>query len=193
VLAVLVVADRVGARLWLDGGWGVDALLGGQTREHGDLDVAVEARHVEALVQGLAHGLGGGRIDGLNGPSGDGPAEGLGDRQSDGLGDGLGDGDVSGLSVAGFTRVGEEGARDCNFLLANPDGVVVDLHVIVLDAEGNGLLGPPEAGHGYPAQALTGRGRLGDRGVDCVSAEWVVRFHDAYPGDADDRADVRAL
>lgn len=29
VLHVLDLADTAGARLWLDGGWGVDALLGG--------------------------------------------------------------------------------------------------------------------------------------------------------------------
>jgi len=31
-----------GIRLWVDGGWGVDALLGIQTRPHADLDLAVE-------------------------------------------------------------------------------------------------------------------------------------------------------
>ncbi len=30
-----------GVRLWLDGGWGVDALLGEQTRDHSDLDLVV--------------------------------------------------------------------------------------------------------------------------------------------------------
>jgi lincosamide nucleotidyltransferase A/C/D/E len=29
--------------------------------------------------------------------------------------------------------------------------------------------------------------------VECVAAEWLVRFHGAYTGDAKDRADVRAL
>lgn len=72
-------------------------------------------------------------------------------------------------------------------------GAVVDLHVVVLDAEGNGVLGPSEAGQVYPAGSLTGRGMIGDRGVDCVSAEWAVRFRDGYSGDADDRADVRKL
>jgi hypothetical protein len=46
VLFVLRLADRARARLWIDGGWGVDALLGSQTREHGDLDVVIEVRHL---------------------------------------------------------------------------------------------------------------------------------------------------
>lgn len=35
--------------IWIDGGWAVDALLGQQTREHSDLDIAIEERHVSAL------------------------------------------------------------------------------------------------------------------------------------------------
>ena len=54
VLTVLDLANRAGARLWIDGGWGVDALLGTQTRDHGDLDVAVEARHLEAFANALS-------------------------------------------------------------------------------------------------------------------------------------------
>ncbi|WP_232519770.1 nucleotidyltransferase domain-containing protein [Actinosynnema pretiosum] len=100
VLAVLDLAEAAGARLWIDGGWGVDALLGERTRRHGDLDVVVEGR---------------------------------------------------------------------------------------------GVLGPAERGVAYPAESLLGRGVIGGREVECVSAEWAVRFHDEYTGDADDRADVRAL
>ncbi|MER7444638.1 nucleotidyltransferase domain-containing protein [Micromonospora avicenniae] len=149
MLCVLRLAERAGARLWIDGGWGVDALLGGQTREHGDLDVAVEARHLGAFVEAL--------------------------------------------SGHGFVAVGEDGATAWNFLMRHQAGAVVDLHVIVLDADGNGVLGPPEAGHAYPAGSLTGRGTIADRAVDCVAAAWAVKFRDAYPGDADDRADVLAL
>jgi len=65
--------------------------------------------------------------------------------------------------------------------------------VIVRDPDGNGVLGPPEAGNAYPAASLDGRGTIGDRGVDCVAARWAVTFRDAYTGDADDRADVLAL
>ncbi len=135
--------------LWIDGGWGVDTLLDTQTGDHGDLDVAIEARHLDAFAEALCG--------------------------------------------AGFHRVGEASATPWNFLLARSDGPVVDVHLIVLDPDGNGVLGPPEKGNTYPAASLTGRGTLGGRAVECIAAEWVVRFHDAYTGDADDRADVRAL
>ncbi|GIE36699.1 aminoglycoside nucleotidyltransferase [Actinoplanes italicus] len=135
--------------MWIDGGWGVDALMGGQTRGHGDLDVAIEARHLSPFL--------------------------------------------AGLSDHGFVRVGEDGATAWNFLMRNATGAVVDLHVIILDANGDGVLGPPEAGQAYPAESLTGRGKIADRIVDCIAAAWAVKFRDAYPGDADDRADVLAL
>jgi Aminoglycoside-2''-adenylyltransferase len=31
--------EQHGIKVWIDGGWGVDALLGHQTRKHDDLDV----------------------------------------------------------------------------------------------------------------------------------------------------------
>jgi lincosamide nucleotidyltransferase A/C/D/E len=40
--------ERASAPVWIDGGWAVDALLRRQTRDHGDLDIAIERRHVEA-------------------------------------------------------------------------------------------------------------------------------------------------
>ena len=42
VLRVLTAVDAAGLRTWVAGGWGVDALLGRQTRVHRDLDLAVD-------------------------------------------------------------------------------------------------------------------------------------------------------
>jgi lincosamide nucleotidyltransferase A/C/D/E len=42
VLAVLDQIGALGVRVWVDGGWGVDALIGEQTREHDDLDLVVD-------------------------------------------------------------------------------------------------------------------------------------------------------
>lgn len=36
-------------QVWFDGGWGVDALLGKQTRNHGDLDIVVQEKDIEKL------------------------------------------------------------------------------------------------------------------------------------------------
>ena len=38
---------------WVDGGWGVDALLGQQTRPHSDLDLAVRRDHAERAEKTL--------------------------------------------------------------------------------------------------------------------------------------------
>jgi lincosamide nucleotidyltransferase A/C/D/E len=40
-LAVVITLSRVGVDVWVDGGWGVDALVGRQTRSHSDLDLVV--------------------------------------------------------------------------------------------------------------------------------------------------------
>ena len=40
--------------VWIDGGWGVDALLGRQTRVHSDLDIAIQqedAANIRALLE----------------------------------------------------------------------------------------------------------------------------------------------
>jgi lincosamide nucleotidyltransferase A/C/D/E len=42
VVRLLDDLDTAGVRCWVDGGWGVDALLGRQTREHSDLDLVVD-------------------------------------------------------------------------------------------------------------------------------------------------------
>jgi lincosamide nucleotidyltransferase A/C/D/E len=41
VLTIVTALENVGVRVWLDGGWGVDALVGEQTRDHDDLDCII--------------------------------------------------------------------------------------------------------------------------------------------------------
>lgn len=54
VLDVLDALEADGVRFWLDGGWGIDALLGRQTREHADLDLAVDAADLATATEVLA-------------------------------------------------------------------------------------------------------------------------------------------
>jgi lincosamide nucleotidyltransferase A/C/D/E len=62
VLELLDLAGRVGAAPWVDGGWGVDAALGRQTRKHEDLDILIERRHEAAFADAL-HGRGFSLVD----------------------------------------------------------------------------------------------------------------------------------
>ena len=48
-----------GVRVWVGGGWGVDALVGRQTRDHHDLDLALDADRFDEVLAGLlAEGFG---------------------------------------------------------------------------------------------------------------------------------------
>lgn len=49
VIAIVQLLNRNDIEVIIDGGWGVDALLGEQTRAHEDLDVAVEHRYVPKI------------------------------------------------------------------------------------------------------------------------------------------------
>ena len=54
VIRVLDALSKAGITVWLDGGWGVDALLGEETREHADLDMVVSAEHLDRALTSLA-------------------------------------------------------------------------------------------------------------------------------------------
>jgi lincosamide nucleotidyltransferase A/C/D/E len=54
VLAVSRTFAEAGVRHWVGGGWGVDALVGRQTRPHRDLDLAVETDRLADVVRLLA-------------------------------------------------------------------------------------------------------------------------------------------
>jgi lincosamide nucleotidyltransferase A/C/D/E len=150
VIDFLDLATRRGIRVWLDGGWAVDACLGRQTRPHGDLDIVIEDRHLEALVGAL------------------------GDR--------------------GYRSVPRDDTRAWNFVLGDDAGHEIDVHVIVIDADGRGRYGPPgPAAFRYEREALAWIGAIAGRPVVCMPPEWLVRWHTGYALDGDDLADVSAL
>lgn len=128
----------------IDGGWGVDALLGEQTRRHGDLDIAVQHKDA-AKIRAL-------------------------------------------LEARGYQDVPRDDTRDCNFVLGDEQGRLVDFHTFTFDAEGNLVFGVE-----YPFDSLDGTGSILGYPVKCISPEWMVKFHTGYPLDENDYQDVKAL
>jgi lincosamide nucleotidyltransferase A/C/D/E len=53
VHAVLDALASAGCAAWISGGWGVDALVGRQTRVHRDLDLAITAEREPAALEAL--------------------------------------------------------------------------------------------------------------------------------------------
>lgn len=49
VVSIYTKLLNADVRVWIDGGWAVDALLGQQTRSHGDVDVLVEQKDITKL------------------------------------------------------------------------------------------------------------------------------------------------
>ncbi len=128
----------------IDGGWGVDALLGEQTRPHDDLDIAVseaDAPKIRAL-----------------------------------------------LEASGYREVPRNDSWECNFVMGDDQGHLVDLHSCTFD-EHHQLL----HGVAYPYESLQGSGSIAGQPVRCIPPEWMVQFHTGYPLDENDYHDVRQL
>jgi len=53
MLAVLDAVRAVGCRFWIEGGWGIDALVGHQTRPHRDVDIEIDGAFEEEVLAAL--------------------------------------------------------------------------------------------------------------------------------------------
>ena len=53
LIEVLDLLDSMEMKYWIDGGWGVDILLGKQNREHRDIDVDFDGEFTKALLYKL--------------------------------------------------------------------------------------------------------------------------------------------
>ena len=53
LFSVLDLIDSLQITYWLDGGWGVDALVGKETRPHRDVDIDFDADETEKLIAAL--------------------------------------------------------------------------------------------------------------------------------------------
>jgi len=92
------------------------------------------------------------------------------------------------LSTRGYREQSCAGTWECNFVLADMNGRKVDVPSYTLDEAGNHLHGVE-----YKREHLTGRGSINGYSVQCISPEWLVRFHSGYKLDENDSHDVRML
>ena len=51
VITLYTELENLNIKIWVDGGWGVDALIGEQTRPHKDFDIAIQQKDVTRLRQ----------------------------------------------------------------------------------------------------------------------------------------------
>jgi len=144
VIQIIELLNLNGIEVVIDGGWGVDALLGEQTRKHEDLDVAVAHGDVPAIRQIL--------------------------------------GDI------GFLEVPRDDSRECNFVLGDDRGRLVDIHSCTFDEERRNIFGVA-----YPYESLQGKGMINGVAVRCVPPDWMVKFHSGYELDENDFHDVKLL
>ncbi len=55
VVELYTAFEKMGITIWIDGGWGVDALLEKQSRPHGDLDLVIQEKDLPILLTFLQH------------------------------------------------------------------------------------------------------------------------------------------
>lgn len=53
LMETIALLERLHITYWLDGGWGVDVLLGRQTRAHRDIDIDFDSRRTGELLEAL--------------------------------------------------------------------------------------------------------------------------------------------
>lgn len=49
VIVLYRALETIGVAIWIDGGWGIDALLGRETRPHNDVDIVIQQKDLSAF------------------------------------------------------------------------------------------------------------------------------------------------
>jgi lincosamide nucleotidyltransferase A/C/D/E len=144
VVVILQLLAQAAIDVCVDGGWGVDALLGEQTRPHEDLDIAIQHKDA-AQIRAV-------------------------------------------LGAKGYQEVPRDDSWECNFVLGDDLGHLVDVHTYAYDSAGNFVYGLQ-----YPLDSLNGTGSINGYLVKCITAEWLIKFHTGYKLDENDYHDVKVL
>ena len=169
VVELYALLVKHGVQIWIDGGWGVDALLGGQTRPHKDLDAIVAFDPLPTMAAVLHE-----RGFALKEIWDENPWVRHEGRVL------LIDGGETGGQVATAFVLKDALARE------------LDVHVMRFDERGPGT--PAwKSGVSYPPDALAGHGAIAGSSVRCLSAAAQMRTHTGYKLQDKDIQDLRFL
>ncbi|CAN5391790.1 aminoglycoside nucleotidyltransferase [soil metagenome] len=155
-------------QIWLDGGWGIDALLGEQTRPHKDLDAFVASDSLAAFTRTLSE----------NGFV-------LKEIWSENRWLRYG----APVHLIANAQAGEVATA---FVLRDERGREIDIHVLDIDARGQ----PTPAWNceiSFSCDSLSGHGSIAGCPVRCLSAGMQMRTHIGYELQAKDLQDLRHL
>ena len=92
------------------------------------------------------------------------------------------------LDETGYARVPSQDESPWNYVVENPLGHRLDIHVFEHDEHGQITYGVA-----YPLESLSGTAVLGGVRVNCIDPEWQFRFKTGYPPREKDLIDVAAL
>lgn len=92
------------------------------------------------------------------------------------------------FEALGYQEVPRDDSWECNFVLGDNQGHLIDFHSCTFDSEGNNIFGVK-----YPLESLQGSGIIGDLPVRCIPPDILVKFHSGYELDENDYQDVKLL
>jgi lincosamide nucleotidyltransferase A/C/D/E len=170
VIALYTLLLERGVQVWVDGGWGIDALLNQQTRPHKDFDAFVQFDDLATMTDVLAE---------------------RGFMLKEIWSENRWVFHAVQIQLIGRANpVGSEVATA--FVLRNGNGHELDFHVLKFDGRGYGI--PAwNSDFIFPLDAFEGRGLIMGTPVRCLSAQMHMATHTGYELQDKDLQDLRLL
>ena len=92
------------------------------------------------------------------------------------------------LEARGYKDVPRSDTRDCNFVMGDAAGHLVDIHTYTFNENGVNIFGVA-----YEPRHLTGFGAINGYPVKCPPPDIMIEFHTGYDVDENDYLDTKAL
>jgi lincosamide nucleotidyltransferase A/C/D/E len=169
VALYLLLVERA-VQLWVDGGWGIDALLNKQTRPHKDFDALVHFDDLVTMAEVLAaHDF----------------------KLKEIWSENRWVSHSVQVHLIGREQLANKEVATA-FVLRNGNGHELDIHVLNFDDRGYGI--PAwDSNFIFPPDAFEGRGTIAGTPVRCLSAQMQMATHTGYALQDKDLHDLQLL